>query len=515
LMTPPVAPGARSATLAGGAGSYGSREARASATLAGDEMGLSVYAQHQRADNYRDNNRYEQNNVVADLNLRRDATALTFSAGADGQKLRLPGNRTEAELATDRRGTRTPEDFSNIDGGFARVGASHAIGSHELAVDVGYRQKENRFQAVIFGLPLRGTTEVERWSITPRARFIFPALGMDHSLVVGTEFEWWDYRSVRNNPADASADQTLSAVYVQDSIELAPGTRLLIGGRHQRVEYRASDAASIGGALDASQTRSLGAYEFGVRQALSPSVDAFARFGRSFRFATVDEVYAPSLAAFFIPGSLGFLEPQSSHDSELGTEYRDGGTRLRVALFNSEIKNEIHFDPNAFANVNLPPTRRRGLELDLRQALTGKLDLSANYSYTDARFRSGSLGGASVENNRIPLVPRHRIGAGIGFEPDAVTRLSLAASYVGKQRYDGDEANTFPYEMPAYTVVDLMATRSVGRWRLSALVNNLFNEHYYSYALGFFGFPVPTPNVLAYPAAERSFLVSAEYRFGD
>jgi outer membrane receptor protein involved in Fe transport len=108
-------------------------------------------------------------------------------------------------------------------------------------------------------------------------------------------------------------------------------------------------------------------------------------------------------------------------------------------------------------------------------------------------------------------VPRHRVGAGIGFEPDEATRLSLAASYVGRQRHDGDEANTFPFEMPAYTVVDLAATRSFGRWRLSALVNNLLNEHYYSYALAF----QPPPTVLAYPAAERSFLVSAEYRFGD
>ena len=48
--------------------------------------------------------------------------ALNLKVGYEKQDLRLPGNRTEAELETDRRGTRTPDDFSNLETGFANLG---------------------------------------------------------------------------------------------------------------------------------------------------------------------------------------------------------------------------------------------------------------------------------------------------------------------------------------------------------------------------------------------------------
>ncbi len=65
--------------------------------------------------------------------------------------------------------------------------------------------------------------------------------------------------------------------------------------------------------------------------------------------------------------------------------------------------------------------------------------------------------------------------------------------------------------MPAYTVVDLMATRAIGKWRLNAEVNNLFARRvlqlWNTQQRG-------RPTFNAYPAPERSFFFSAEYRFG-
>ena len=62
-------------------------------------------------------------------------------------------------------------------------------------------------------------------------------------------------------------------------------------------------------------------------------------------------------------------------------------------------------------------------------------------------------------------------------------------------------------KIPAYTVVDLTVGYDRGRWTYAAIVRNLFNELYYSYGI--------TNGVTfnAYPAAERSLLVTAAYRF--
>jgi iron complex outermembrane receptor protein len=86
--------------------------------------------------------------------------------------------------------------------------------------------------------------------------------------------------------------------------------------------------------------------------------------------------------------------------------------------------------------------------------------------------------------------------------------LSLAGSvrYVGSQRYDNDQVNSFR-PMPSYTLVDLTLAQQLGGWKLSAAVNNLFDENYYSYAIRNFA----GTSFSAYPEAGRSFLVSAAY----
>ncbi len=109
------------------------------------------------------------------------------------------------------------------------------------------------------------------------------------------------------------------------------------------------------------------------------------------------------------------LEPQTSDDYEIGLDAQAGPGRYRLALYQSEIDNEIFFDPLTFANRNLPPTRRSGFEVDGRWQFTGGVDLYANYTYAQAEFRSGNFGGISIAGNHVPLVPQHAANAGLGW----------------------------------------------------------------------------------------------------
>ena len=85
------------------------------------------------------------------------------------------------------------------------------------------------------------------------------------------------------------------------------------------------------------------------------------------------------------------------------------------------------------------------------------------------------------------------------------------ARYVGTQYYDNDQENTFPASMPAYTVVDLKFTQTIDRLTLGLAINNLLNKLYYSYA-------IESTSELAdlhhaYPQADQTFLLTADYRF--
>ena len=348
------------------------------------------------------------------------------------------------------------------------------------------------------------------WTFSPRVKIPYAALNLNNNLVTGVDWENWDYKSDRTNPSSATAQQHNTAVYAQNVTMLTPATTVSIGGRLQRIEFDASDSTVPSGAASGEQNRNLSAYEVGARQQMGESTSVYGKYGYSFRVATLDEVYSPGLGAFLIPPSLSFLEPQTSHDSEIGLQTRSGPGAYRISLHRSDLKNEIHFDSNAGVNVNLPPTKRSSVEVEGKWALTTNASLFANYTYTEAKFRSATLNGIDVSGNRIPLVPRHMANAGIDWTIQERTRVNVTANYVGSQLYDGDEGNTFGQEMPSYWTADLGIFHTVDNWTFGASVHNIFDEKYYTYALAI---TFPTNTFVAYPAPERNFLVSVQYRF--
>ena len=211
-------------------------------------------------------------------------------------------------------------------------------------------------------------------------------------------------------------------------------------------------------------------------------------------------------------GLVLYTHPQA----QLGIEARRGYLGVRANAFVMEVQNEIHLDPFSagIGNRNLPPTRRRGLELEITANPLTPLRLSAAYAYIDARFREGTLAGSafgtSIAGKTVPLVPRHKLNLNASWDFNTATRLTAAAAYVGEQFMDNDEPNSFGVKIPAYTLVDLKLTHRRGAWFFAAALNNVFGEKYYNYAVRS-QFVADRYN--AYPLPERNGSVSVEYRF--
>jgi iron complex outermembrane receptor protein len=274
------------------------------------------------------------------------------------------------------------------------------------------------------------------------------------------------------------------------------------------VTTAARDAVNPAAYASGSKTSAPRAWDIALRQNLTRTAAVYGRVGRSFRIATVDEVYnqfgGPSFDAI-----VTLLEPQTSRDHEIGLEYRTSDLRVRASAFLIDLKNEIYFFFPTFSNINLPPTRRKGIELEASRRAGPNLSLFVNVSATQARFRDGEIGGVDVSGNTIPLVPRNAGSAGFSWQVDASTRVTGVARYVGRQFHDNDQTNTFPDRMPAYTTADLKLTHVADRISLGASINNILNRSYYSYAIR----NGAGTSFNAYPQPGRSFLLSAEYRF--
>jgi len=250
------------------------------------------------------------------------------------------------------------------------------------------------------------------------------------------------------------------------------------------------------------RTDLLRAYEAALRQGLGGGFSGYLKYGTSFRLANFDEN-----ACFFPPCNAELLRPQTGEGGEVGMELERGGLRGRVAVFQTDLENEIYFSPLTLSNINLEPTRRRGLEVEALWRALQSLDLRAGATWLDARFRSGVYGGVDVSGNQVPLVPERIATAGVSWAFLPRSRANLNWRYVGQQRFDNDQANTFPRKQPSYSVVDAKLEQRIARWDFTLEARNLLNRNYFSYGT------VTGPNTFsALPASGLAVYASVGYR---
>lgn len=511
------------AAVSAGLGSYNSKDWRVSMEASGERTGMHISASTLNSDNYRTNNNIAQSNLEGDVRTEAGHGDAVLKFGMDSQNLRLPGARKvnpgigQNQLATDRRGATTPLDYANRQGAHVSLGTSQQLDFGTLAAELAYREKKAQAYYDNGGFPSYLDTNLKLLSFTPRMKIEHQLGGVANELTVGTDFADWNYDSVRAaGPASVGtpaahilAKQSNRALYAQNTTSLSSSTRLTLGARTQQTDYQARDIVNPATYASANQSRSVSVYEAGLRHDLNPALSLFGRVGRSFRMATVDEIYAQYGGPGFT-SIVTMLEPQKSLDREIGLDYKSDATSARASMYYMDLTNEIHYNPITFANMNLTPTRRYGVELEGTHAYADGFGVRAAYSYTVAKFRDGNFGGTSVSGNDIPLVPRQRLVLGASWDISERTTLNGDATYVGDQHFDNDQTNTFGQKMPSYTTVDVKLSHKAGPWSLAAAVNNLFNEKYFTYAVA----STAGAGVYnAYPMPERNFLLNAKYAF--
>ena len=519
IITRSARPSTSSAAVRLARGSLGRIERSAEVSAASERIGVSVRFQDVDSDNYRENNRLEQQNLDGELRLNGTESYLALKFGTENQSLRLPGARTRDQLVTAPRGASTPRDFSARDGSRVGVVSSIHFGDVELSIDAFVREstrtssQKDYSSGGLFDVYL--DTRSKAQTLSPRIKMPYEFMGHRSSLTIGADAEDWDYTSLRAGSlerlgaptAKILADQKNRAFYLQNHTELGEQTRLTLGARQQRVQMGAVDRVNAAAYASGKKISSPRAWEIALRHQPYQSSSVYARFGQSFRISTVDESYSQ----FGGPAGdaiVTLLEPQTSRDHELGFEVRETGRRLRISAFQNDLHNEIHYFAPTFSNINLPPTRRKGLEVDGALTISASLQVFANVSAVDARFRDGQFAGADVRGKSIPLVPRETANVGGTWSVSDNSQIGLSIAHVGKQRYDNDQANTFPGQMPSYQTVAVQFSHRLEGMTLRASIGNLLNEKYYTYAIR----NGAGTSFNAYPQPGRAIVFAAEYR---
>lgn len=474
------------------AGQFRERDLRTSLAHVAGNLSFDAAVARQDNGNYRANSDFTQNSLSAGVQVGYAGGRAGIRVESARQDSRLPGALSLAQFRDNPRQSLTRDDFGSLDTDRVNAFADYRVGELELAAELSYREREASSNYYYGGSASVTQYEGRQTQFSPRARWLHTMNGgMLNELVAGIDLIDWQ-RKTTSDFSLADASQTSKALYLRDELRFDPAHdgRVALGVRREIFDKDYVDAMLGGAADDGAQGQN--AWEVQGSYRVLPQVELYARTGQSYRVANVDENSFRT--------SLSLLKVQTSHDIEFGASWGDAARKLTARVFRHKLDNEIFYDPTAFANTNLDPTRRQGVELDAEAELAAGWRATAHLQHVNATFTEGPNAG-----REMVLVPKNVLTARLSWLPGNGQSADFGAQWVDRQRYGSDFDNSCAATMPSYVTFDARYAVKLGPWEVAVSGLNLGDRRYFSYAYGC--------QSGIYPSDGRQLKLSARYDF--
>ncbi|MDK1180649.1 ferrichrome porin FhuA [Cronobacter sakazakii] len=367
---------------------------------------------------------------------------------------------------------------------------------------------------------VRSDEDMNAFSVDTQLQSDFATGAVDHKLLTGV-----DYSRMRNdinadygtasplnmldpqygNPDinvnflyDVINRQEQTGLYVQDQAEWNKWV-MTLGGRYDFAKTSTYTRSS--GALAEINDQQF-TWRGGINYLFDNGVSPYFSYSESF-----EPVSGSTL------GRKPF-EPSRGKQYEAGVKYvpKDMPVVLTAAVYQLTKDKNLTADPanNSFS-VQGGEIRSRGIELEAKAAVSANVNVTASYSFTDAKYTHDTL----FEDKRPAEVPRNMasLWADYTFHDTALSGLTVGAGgrYVGNtvSYYAYSDKQNQPFNVASYTVADAMVKYDLARLGLPGSsvalnVNNLFDREYVSSCY---------KDYACYWGAERQVTATATFRF--
>jgi vitamin B12 transporter len=254
-------------------------------------------------------------------------------------------------------------------------------------------------------------------------------------------------------PSSYSVDRDIAGVFADGSIELSDSFNLLASLR-----YDDPDAA------DSRFSPSLGV----ISRLANDKTMIKANWSKGFKLPSFFALASP------LVGNPELLEEQvTSFDLEISHRFSTEFL-LRMALFDSDYKDLIDFDSEAFINVNRSEVTIRGAEMAVDMVVSERLSISAFASYNDIDV---------ISSGQLRQRPDWQGGFELNYAASEQSQVYARASRLG-DNFDSS-IPTGDQTLNAYTRVDLAASWQVSeQLRFDAAIDNLLDKEHFE-AIGF------------------------------
>lgn len=213
---------------------------------------------------------------------------------------------------------------------------------------------------------------------------------------------------------------------------------------------------------------------------VTPNAKVYAAYGTAFRAPSANDLYSPGYGGSY--GGNPDLQPETSEQTEVGTELTYLGQRIRVSGYHNRLTDMIAASNSTpFNYINVASATLQGLELDVSGKFQ-RLSYSVNASQQSAKDNNGSW---------LVQRPKASFNTTLGY---GITD-SINAGAELRARSDSKSGGV---ELPGYTLVNLYAGwQIIPALTLGARLENLGNKEYQV--------------VNGYNTAERSGYLTATY----
>ena len=487
-----------------------------------DNYNISTYFNHTETDGYRDENEQQQNNFTSEIRFPRSNGDHFIAASFSEQIMSTPSDRSQDQLYTDRKGSDTPDDFVNSEGGSLLYSSNYQLKDNlDLVFNSSFRIKDSYSDLQSTAYPSYSDTTLTNYQLTPRINHISSLFGKNTKSNYGIDIQYADYKSLRKKNKKAIplhryyAWQSTQSIYAQQSLEFDKYTKLGLGFRAQRNEIAIGDILNTN-APDYSgwQTEHETFLDDEINYALNLGFETkinnntliYGRLGNGFRYPNIDDRIGGS------GGTSLNLKTQKSNDLEIGSKFDSENFFSNFSFFVIDSENELAYDSDAFENINVNSTRRFGFELKTTKQISKKLIWSNNYTFLKAKYTSENQGTYATDFNKndIPLVPENSLDSILKFNLSDSTKLISSIKYQDDMRMESDDENFQDTKIPNYIIANIDLKSKLDYFFFTISVNNLLNTNYHNYAVASSS-TIGTYN--AYPEPGREIIISIGSEF--
>jgi len=246
----------------------------------------------------------------------------------------------------------------------------------------------------------------------------------------------------------------------------------LLGGRQDWVDSQFRD--KVKPSSDSSTTEQKFTYQGGVMYQFDNGLTPYVSYSTA--FVPVQQIS--------VTGSP--LKPITSRQYEVGVKYEPIGwdTAMTLSVYDLRKQDDTYLDSTTNTYRQVGESRAKGAEVEINSNITPNLNLTAAYTYTDARITKDTAG-SLVEGNQMTGVPRNQasVWGKYRFLEGQLKGLSLGG---GVRYFDSAYSYTKPtlygkLDPGSVTLVDAAIGYQIDtHWSVDVNAKNLFDKEYVS-----------------------------------